>query len=250
MVDALERYVNSFGLHGKGVADSREISKLIETLGEVIDDDIVVYRGQGASKIRSDGWISTSYDDGVIRRFAGVDCCIFKITLKKGARILDVDKTLKEHGRPNKYAGEQEVLVLLEGGTFSEQENIGTQSGKTLFHIVFTPKITASTKKITPEEMLKQLDISAEDREFIDSPEDLGVYGVPPSLREDVFRLLKTGGAFTVRHRRHRTRRFRGRAGTGRVRSSNSKTARRAFAGSAGRNAGRGLRFSGTGRQY
>lgn len=89
MTEALKRYVNEFGIYGKGASDASEIKKLIETEGTVIDDEMVVYRGQsGSNTIRTGSWVSTSLSDDV-NRFTGVDCCIFEITLLSGTRILD-----------------------------------------------------------------------------------------------------------------------------------------------------------------
>lgn len=240
MIEALNRYVNEFGRYGKGASDALEIKKLIEKDGDVLDDEMIVYRGQSVSdNIRTGGWISTSLSDDV-KRFTGVDCCIFEITLGVGTRILNVQDTLEKYGIPNRYPGEQEILVLLDGefSNIIETEKI---HGKRTFKITFTPikKEVAVVKKETPEEILKRLDISPDEKEFITEPNDLHAYGVPIEMRNAVFRLLQTGG-FTGRRRRRRTRRSQVRDGKGRVRSLSSKTAKRDRAGSAGRSAGRG----------
>lgn len=238
LTEALKRYVNEFGIYGKGHADALEIKKLIETEGTVIDDSILVYRGQsGLDTIRPGSWISTSLSDDV-KRFTGVDCCIFEITLLSGTRILNVHDTLEKYGIPNKYVGEQEVLVLLDG-EFSNPIETDMLYGKRTFKTTFTP-----TKKIvkreTPEEILKQLDISSEEKQFISEPADLRVYGVPVELQNAVFKLLQNGGNSTERRRRRQTRRSLKRGDRGRVRLLSSKTVKRVRVGSVGRNAGQG----------
>jgi hypothetical protein len=240
MAAALNRYVNEFGKYGKGSSDALEIKKLIETDGNVLDDEMTVYRGQsGADFIRTGSWVSTSLAEDV-KRFTGVDCCIYEITLLPGTRILDVQETLEVYGIPNKYKGEQEVLVLLDGD-FSKPVEIEKMYGRRTFQTTFTPrkKDILIVKRETPEEILKRLNISPDEKEFITEPTDLHAYGVPKNLQEAVFVLLQSGGRFTGRRRRHRTRRFQGRGGRGQVRLLNSRTAKRGRAGSAGRNAGR-----------
>jgi hypothetical protein len=240
MTEALNRYVNMYGIHSKGASDALEIKKLIETDGDVLDDEMVVYRGQsGVDNIRAGGWISTSLSDDV-KRFTGVDCCIFEITLLPGTRILNVQDTLEKYGIPNRYSGEQEILVLLDG-EFSKTTETEKIHGKRTFKITFTPikNKVAIVKKETPEEILKRLDISPDEKEFITEPNDLAAYGVPFEMRTAVFGLLQSGG-FTGRRRRRRTRQSQVRDGKGRVRSLSSKTAKRDRAGSAGRSAGRG----------
>lgn len=239
MVDALARYVNDFK-YGKQVTDSIEIEKLIRDEGIVLDHQLQVYRGQRAPEIRPEGWISASLEDDV-RRFVGVKCCIFKLKLQPGTRILYVDETLEKYGKPNRYKGEQEILVLLDGN-LSRPTRVDDLHEKDTYEIVFTPKKVVEK---TPEEILKELDISADELEFIESPSDLEVYGVSKDKQDMIFKLLKRSGGkrFTGTRRRRRVRQSRVRGGRGPARSLNSKTAKQVYAGSGGRSARRGLRF-------
>lgn len=104
-------------------------------------------------------------------------------------------------------------------------------------------------KKETAEEILKQLGISSDEKEFITEPNELHAYEVPVEMRKAVFTLLQSGG-FTGRHRRRRTRRFRARVGRDRVRSLNSRRATQGRAGLAGRSAGRGWHCAATDQPY
>jgi hypothetical protein len=242
MVDALARYVNDFK-YGKQVSDSIEIEKLIRDEGTVIDHELEVYRGQRAPEIRPEGWISASFEDDV-SRFVGVKCCIFKLKLQPGTRILDVDQILEKYGKPNKYRGEQEILVLLDGD-LSRPTRVDDLHEKDTYEVLFTPRRSTEQPSKTPEEILKELDISADELEFIESPSDLEVYGVPKDKQDAIFKLLKPSGGrrFTATRRRRRVRQSRVRGGRGPVRSSSSKTVKRVYAGSGGRSAHRGSRF-------
>jgi hypothetical protein len=75
----------------------------------VVDEPMTVYRGQGALRLRMRGApdphilradvrevISTSTDEEAAKQYAEKDkCCLFTITLQKGVKYLDVQKTVE-----------------------------------------------------------------------------------------------------------------------------------------------------------
>jgi hypothetical protein len=73
----------------------------------VVERDLIVYRGQGGvitpnvstvhpTEILSDvrSVIATSSSPDSVIRYAGQDCCVYKITLKPGIRYIDVNKLI------------------------------------------------------------------------------------------------------------------------------------------------------------
>ena len=143
MLDALRSYVNEFPTYTRSSAPL--LTKLIETKGVTLDKELTVYRGQpDIRSLPKAEWFSASEGTNVVHRYTGVKCCVFRIHLPAGTRILSVNDTLQD----SKYQGEQEILVLAKGGQFTEpslaQDRI---TDKDTYDVSFTPSTTIRLEK-------------------------------------------------------------------------------------------------------
>ena len=81
-----------------------------------LTEELLVYRAHSADSrtIRPGSWIATSTDEAKVRRqhiHAGDDCCLFKIHVLPGIRVIRVDETIRTAGKPNTGYDESEVIV-------------------------------------------------------------------------------------------------------------------------------------------
>lgn len=91
------------------------ITRLLEAQ-DPLTEELVVYRAHSADSrtIRPGSWIATSTDEAKVRRqhiHAGDSCCLFKIHILPGIRVIHVDDTIKAAGKDNTGYDESEVIV-------------------------------------------------------------------------------------------------------------------------------------------
>jgi hypothetical protein len=117
-----------------GQTIEKSIQHLLNTQ-EPITHEHILYRGHSANRdyILSDSWFSTSSDEMRVRRqhiSNGKECCLFKIHVLSGIKILQVDKYITTN------YDEKEIIVN-GGGVFYKTKdglekgftNIGLQKG-------------------------------------------------------------------------------------------------------------------------
>jgi hypothetical protein len=98
---------------------------------EPLDDERIVYRGQKAYNNNSNpreiypvSWFSTAKTEKAAAEFADADCCIFKIHVMPGMKLLDVHAILgssNDRGA-GAYSHEEEILVLGNGAFYKDRE--------------------------------------------------------------------------------------------------------------------------------
>lgn len=91
------------------------IKRLLEAQ-DPLTEELIVYRAHSADSrtIRPGSWIATSTDEAKVRRqhiHTGDDCCLFKIHILPGIRVIRVDETIKAAGKENTGYDESEVIV-------------------------------------------------------------------------------------------------------------------------------------------
>jgi hypothetical protein len=146
---------------------------------EPLKKGIVVYRGhsEDAHFIRPDSWFSTSANERMVREHHIAEkatCCLFKINVMPGIRVLDVYKVLRAAGVNRTGFEDEEELIVDGSGVFLKGPDrspgfreVTDESGLTIFETWYSvPKIA-----ITSAQILERLTES--EFEFIETSSEL-----------------------------------------------------------------------------
>ncbi len=166
---------NSYGNLMNSVTIEQRIRDILERQ-EPLLEELIVWRGHagGPKQIMPISWFSTSKTEEVAKRYKGGEkCCMFKIHVQPGVKVLDLYKIYKEYGIENPAQESKRLRSLLqrrdtplflnygmygeiivdEGGTFykdKERTEKGfkpTNSKKTAFETYYFPKASNYTPR-------------------------------------------------------------------------------------------------------
>jgi hypothetical protein len=138
----------------------KRVQRLIDTQ-EPLSKKQIVYRvhSPNSKPIIPYSWFATSSDLKKVllqHLTKNADCCLFKINVMPGIRILDVDKILNSAGKSTDY---DESEIIVDGkGFFTHPSDksgfykVGTTNGITTFETYYEPKLK-NIKKITANEI-------------------------------------------------------------------------------------------------
>jgi hypothetical protein len=150
-----------------GITIEKRIQRLIDEQ-EPITEPRILYRIQlpNSPKIIPYSWFSTSNDvNKVLEQHLAknADCCLFKIHVLPGIRILDVDDTLKINGKKETVYDESEIIVN-GGGIFTHSSNkngflkIGKTKGVTTYETFYGLPMKFNVKnKINPNTIFNSI---------------------------------------------------------------------------------------------
>ena len=184
--------------------DIQELTKYVENLeplnnglniikrgGEEIKNDIVVYRGQGKTPIiKPSDYISTSNSINLVEReFTGKKCCIFKIHVLKGCKILDINKILPN----NKYEEEKEIIIG--NGMFYKNSELTTpgfkkidsykNKNKEMFETWYScKKKNININLIDKNKISRAMEILSDEYELIEGIDDIILPSINLTLNE------------------------------------------------------------------
>ncbi len=172
-VDALYHWVTESTRNDRlpgnkvGITIEKRIQRLIDAQ-EPLTEQRTLYRIQlpNSPKIIPYSWFSTSNDVNKVleqHRAKNADCCLFKIHVLPGIRILDVDAVLKNSGKKETTFDESEILVN-GGGIFTHSSNkngfvkIGETKGVTTYETFYgLPRKSNVKNKISPNTIFNSI---------------------------------------------------------------------------------------------
>jgi len=153
------------GANYKGTTVEKRVQNLLDRQAP-LEKERILYRVHlpNSKSIRPGKWFATSTDlSKVLRQHLAknADCCLFKIHVQPGIRILEVDKILKTFGKETKY--DESEVIIDKGGVFTHPSNVNgfkeiatTNKGVTTFETYYgLPK--ASKKQLTVEQVLNRI---------------------------------------------------------------------------------------------
>jgi hypothetical protein len=151
-----------------------------------LKSEILVYRGHSADapKIFPTSWFSTSSDVVKVRRQHIADratCCLFKLHILPGIRVMYVDSTIKKAGLENTKYNESEIIVNGKGYFYTDESltkegfrEIEPYNGVTQYEAWYSTKVPIVAPKPTTNTILKKINTITPDMfEFIDTPDNL-----------------------------------------------------------------------------
>ncbi len=171
-----------------------------------LEHSITVYRGQKGNetiKANKGSWISTS--ESIKEAFSFLNsndkkCCLFKIHVMPGIRVLYVHPTLKKAGLSAKSYEDEKEIIIDDDGDFSSFDET-TVNGIRMFETTFSPhKAKENVKEIpknktpvnsrTPQELYNSHKGLGEDFEFVESEENLVNQGYLPKSASSEFKKM------------------------------------------------------------
>jgi hypothetical protein len=236
-INALEHWVKESTKTAKlpGNTSNTILTRLTRLIAKQspITHELILYRAHSPDTpyIRAGAWFATSTDEAKVRRqhiTTGADCCLFKIHVLPGIKVLVVDDVLKADGRTPTGYDESEVIVEGTGEFYTSPTGftkgttpLGEIRGVQVFETYYGP-IRKQTS-LNADTFLSRLD--EDEYNMIDSVNELKAWPglldkgnlVTTEVYEEVFRrikehLNKRGGKInTNRRMRHRTRRLKSR---------------------------------------
>lgn len=166
-IDALHFWVTESTRGARLPSNSKTIEQQVQKLlniQEPLKEARILYRvhSENSKTIIPYSWFATSSDlNKVLRQHlsTGASCCLFKIIVEPGVRILDVDKTLKNAGK--KATGYDESEVIVDGhGIFTHPKSesgfyeISDTKGVTTFETHYeVAKNSVVKRKMTTNEV-------------------------------------------------------------------------------------------------
>lgn len=244
-INALEHWVKESTKTAKlpGNTSNTILTRLTRLIAKQspITHELILYRAHSPDTpyIRAGAWFATSTDEAKVRRqhiTRGADCCLFKIHVLPGIKVLVVDDVLKADGRTPTGYDESEVIVEGTGEFYTSPSGftkgtveLGEDKGVRVFETYYGP--IRKQKSLNANTFLGRLD--EEEYNMIDSVNELKAWPglldkgnlVTNEVYEEAFRrmkehLNKRGGKInSSRRMRHRTRRNKSRRLTRRVKA-------------------------------
>lgn len=182
---ALRHWVTESTRTARAPGNSLTVEARIQTIinnQAPLEEELVVFRGHTRDRpyILPESWFSTSTNEAKVRRqhiANGASCCLFKIHVLPGVKVLHVDAILREAGlKPTGY-DESEVIVDGKGffyetprGT-SGYRSLGNRGGVQVLETWYSPVDLEVRTELTANRLVDR--ISPNEYNFINTVNDL-----------------------------------------------------------------------------